>query len=359
VHDRPPQVTIRRPDLPAGVDDVLARALAKVPDERFPACGEFISALSAALAEPPRPVRGAGLAGLRPSTTEAASWQARPTRDIEAYGPKTSSTGGQAGRAEAPFPPAPFPAVAALTDPRPRAPLTPLSVPPVNAPAGTGTTAPGHARHSRARRWPRFPVTMAALVVVVVLAGGAFGFWRYNQSQYYVGVSSDGLVSVFRGTNQSLAGISMSSLLSESTLKAAMLTEADQSTLQQTISATSLSEAQQRIDQLQTEASQCQATYQELATWQAQYLAYKNYLAAKIAAAKAKQKLPPAVASPGAMPTQLPSPAECAPSTAFGIAASALPAAGEAASTPVQTATTNPDSRMALENGESPAATAG
>ncbi|MGH3281417.1 MAG: hypothetical protein ACRDNW_20085, partial [Trebonia sp.] len=177
------------------------------------------------------------------------------------------------------------------------------------------------------RRWP--VVTGALGLLVLLLAGGAYGFWRYNQSQYYVSVSSNGFVSIFRGTNQSLAGISMSSLQSESTLKASLLTSGDQATLKQTISADSLNDAMQRIDQLQAGVNNCQQTYQQLATWQSKDLAYQHYLTAKAAAAKAKA--PAVVNSPGAMPTQMPSESQCAPSTAFGILASALPAAGEKA----------------------------
>src|ERR1700683_5579410 len=54
----PPALTTRRPDLPATVDEVLARALAKAPQERFGSCGDFADALRAALGLAPYDPRG-------------------------------------------------------------------------------------------------------------------------------------------------------------------------------------------------------------------------------------------------------------------------------------------------------------
>ncbi len=45
----PPRLTSRRPDLPSAADDVLLRALAKAPEDRYASCGEFADALRVAL----------------------------------------------------------------------------------------------------------------------------------------------------------------------------------------------------------------------------------------------------------------------------------------------------------------------
>jgi len=58
VHDPPPRISEHRPDLPAGLDAVIGRALAKAPGDRYPSCGALIAAAQAALA-------GAAPAGLR------------------------------------------------------------------------------------------------------------------------------------------------------------------------------------------------------------------------------------------------------------------------------------------------------
>jgi serine/threonine protein phosphatase PrpC len=191
-----------------------------------------------------------------------------------------------------------------------------------------------YAAHGK-RRWP--VVTGALVLLVLLLGGGAYGFWRYNQGQYYVGVDQSGYVSIFRGTNQNLAGISLSSLVQRSTLPASELRASDQTTLSQTISQSSLTNAHQLIDQLQGQADDCKQQWQAVAAWQAKNTTYQADLAA---AAKSKGKIKvPASANPGPQPSA-PSAATCAPATAFGITTSASQPTVSATPTPTPTTST-------------------
>ena len=49
IHEDPPMLTDARPDLPGGLNDVVFKAMAKHPDDRFLTCGEFVSELELGL----------------------------------------------------------------------------------------------------------------------------------------------------------------------------------------------------------------------------------------------------------------------------------------------------------------------
>jgi serine/threonine-protein kinase len=66
----PPSARGRRPELPAAVDRVLARALAKVPEKRYGSCGEFAGALGGALGLAP----GQAAAPAGPPTVASTDW---------------------------------------------------------------------------------------------------------------------------------------------------------------------------------------------------------------------------------------------------------------------------------------------
>jgi PPM family protein phosphatase len=214
--------------------------------------------------------------------------------------------------------------------------------------------------HRGRRRWPI--VTGALVLLVVLLGGGAYGAWWYNQQQYFVGVH-DGYVSIFRGTNQNLGGISLSSLLIPSSVKVSQLGLTDQGTISQTISQDTVADAKQLITNLQSGVSQCYMEWSALATWQTKNVTYQSDLAKITAAAKLPKARRPKVAravSPGPMPSA-PDAANCAPASAFGIAATALP--GGPVSTPATTTTTkaaspSASSKATVKRSAAPTATA-
>jgi serine/threonine protein kinase/WD40 repeat protein len=140
----PPRVVPLRPDLPAVTDDVLARALAKNPDDRFPTCGDFVDALGRALAVP-------GPGGRHPSFPSSAPAEpAAPAADIPAPGTPSS---------QAQPPPAPPSSV--------KIPEGQSPVPrPVIPPPTTADPVPRRTRRSRG------PLIAAAAAAAVVIAAG-------------------------------------------------------------------------------------------------------------------------------------------------------------------------------------------
>jgi Protein kinase domain/WD domain, G-beta repeat len=65
----PAPVSAQRPDLPAATDQVLARALAKAPDDRFGTCGDFAEALREALDVASYTAQAAGPAAIAGAVT--------------------------------------------------------------------------------------------------------------------------------------------------------------------------------------------------------------------------------------------------------------------------------------------------
>jgi len=164
-------------------------------------------------------------------------------------------------------------------------------------------------------------VPVAALLLVVVIGG--FIAWRWTQSQYYVGANSRGEVTIYHGINQQIAGISLSSPYQATGIQLVQVPTPYQQTLQATDAASSLSEAQAIVANVRSAVTACRQQYLARKAWVAEENAYQQALAQ----ARSEHKSTGGIANPG---PQSAITASCAPSTAFGIAASDLVPAGSA-----------------------------
>ena len=115
-------------------------------------------------------------------------------------------------------------------------------------------------QHDGRRRWPI--VTTLLVVLVLFILGGLYGGWRYIQGQYFIGVQN-GNVAIFRGVNQNLAGISLSSLVQRyDNLPVAQVVPSDQAMIHQTITESSLTAAQSLVGQIQSGVTSCHQKWQ-------------------------------------------------------------------------------------------------
>lgn len=168
--------------------------------------------------------------------------------------------------------------------------------------AANGRAGGGEQAHQR--RWPI--VTTILVVLLVVIVGGGFAAWNYTQRQYYVG-QSDGYVAIFRGVNQQVAGISMSRVYHRTGIPIAQVTTDDRQQVVNTITATSLADANSIVHRIWLGAENCQKAAAAQRKYQAAEQAYKQKLAAYHALKhKAGVHKPRPPASPGTMPPDCP-----------------------------------------------------
>jgi len=189
-------------------------------------------------------------------------------------------------------------------------------------------------QHDGRRRWPI--VTTLLVVLLLLILGGLYGGWRYVQGQYFIGVQN-GNVAIFRGVNQNVAGISLSSLVQRyDNLPVAQVVPSDQGMIHQTITESSLTAAQSLVGQIQSGVTSCHQKWQALVTWNSAEQRYQQELALY----RAKQTKTPPKNNPGPQPAT-PDITECAPASAFGIPATALPTGQQ----PVTLPSTAPSTR--------------
>ena len=170
-----------------------------------------------------------------------------------------------------------------------------------------------------ARPWFRRPIVTTSLVVLLfVVIGGGYVAWRWTQDQYYVGANSKGEMLIYRGVNQSVLGVSLSRPYQQTGIQLTQIPAPYQQTVKATDAASSLSNAQAIVANIRSAVTTCRQQYAALQEW---VIAENAYLTA-VAQASQQHKPANGIPKPGPQPTR-PS-ATCPPSTAFGIAASAL-----------------------------------
>jgi PPM family protein phosphatase len=205
---------------------------------------------------------------------------------------------------------------------------------PLTAASGNGTdpqaaqAGRGHRVQPRRgrRRWPI--VTTSLVVLLAVIIGGGYIAWRWSQDQYYVAANSQGQVVIYRGINQRVAGISLSSPYELTKIPLAQVPSNYQQTVKTAYGTGSLAQVRQIVANVRSGVNQCRDQYQALQNWVAAGQAYNAYQAEL---AQAKHKKPPASVPGPPPPKPGPQPSSaattCPPSQEFGIPASALPPA--------------------------------
>ena len=153
VSQPPPTLTSRRPELPAAADEVMTRALAKAPEQRYPSCREFAAALAGAL-------------GLRPP----------PPALVHSAGPVSGPPPNQVYLAM-PSAPAPMPDEPVLLPEPAAGPVSRPAPPPLPEPVAADApvrSAAGSGEPWLVRREPR-PFRRAGIVLAVIAVLAAAG----------------------------------------------------------------------------------------------------------------------------------------------------------------------------------------
>ncbi|WP_282206378.1 PP2C family protein-serine/threonine phosphatase [Kitasatospora fiedleri] len=111
------------------------------------------------------------------------------------------------------------------------------------------------AEHRKKKRGLK--LTLIGVLVLAVLGAGGFFAWQWSQDQYYVGVQ-DGHVAVYRGLDQNLAGIELSSVYQPFTdVELKYLPAYQQDQVAKKIQADGLADARKQVDALRAQAAVC------------------------------------------------------------------------------------------------------
>ncbi|GAA2134336.1 Stp1/IreP family PP2C-type Ser/Thr phosphatase [Kitasatospora kazusensis] len=107
----------------------------------------------------------------------------------------------------------------------------------------------------RKGRWLK--VSLAVAVTLGLLGGAGYFGWRWTQDQYYIGADGDS-VAVYRGLNQNLAGLSLSSVYQQfGDVQLKYLPAYQRTQVTSTIQAKSLDDARDQVQHLSAQAAVC------------------------------------------------------------------------------------------------------
>jgi protein phosphatase len=210
-----------------------------------------------------------------------------------------------------------------LTQTAPQAAIVIAHDDPVPRAAGGPALADETEPEAPARR--RLPIvkSLVALLLIVIIGAGYAG-WRYTQTQYYLGADS-GHVAIFRGVNQTLAGLKLSRIYQRTQIPLAAVPVTDQQLIRSNFSAGSLSHAQSIVGRIRGDYQTCQNANQALQAFEKKQSDYTKALDAykkkHHTTAPVRNKAGKVIATPPAKPagTRPTVPAECpSPSAATG-----------------------------------------
>jgi len=108
----------------------------------------------------------------------------------------------------------------------------------------------------RSRRSTLLRVGAALVVLAVVVAGGSYALYAWSQQQYYLAVQ-DGVVTVFRGVDQTLGPVSLSSPDYATTIPVDDLPTSYQDSLRSGIEVDDRAAAEARVADLRLQATAC------------------------------------------------------------------------------------------------------
>ena len=108
----------------------------------------------------------------------------------------------------------------------------------------------------RSRRGTLMRVAAAVLVTAVVIAGGSYAAYAWSQQQYYI-AAQDGVVTVFRGVDQTLGPVSLSRTELATTIAVDDLPPSYQESLQKGIEVDDRAAADERVNDLRLQALAC------------------------------------------------------------------------------------------------------